>query len=200
MIQLMKGKMTCKCLWKNKTRKFRELTEAPKDFLNNLGSALDNSVSKTSKSIDEILSKVNSVHTSWEPENLNRERQEAGTPSSDPNEKSRSGPAKVLGNPSKMRIISQDNDSLSLFAPSDVEDDLQRQEDNPLQKVMFVVNDTEPQSEGHTDDTLCKLTEEFNNNELCDQSITAINLKLVRAIYEVWIKKLTPEKLKNKTK
>ena len=99
-----------------------------------------------------------------------------------------------------MRIISQDNDSLSLFAPSDVEDDLQRQEDNPLQKVMFVVNDTEPQSEGHTDDTLCTLTEEFNNNELCDQSITAINLKLVRAIYEVWIKKLTPEKLKNKTK
>ena len=161
---------------------------------------MDNSVSKTSKSIDEILSKVNSVHTSWEPENLNRERQEAGTPSSDPNEKSRSGPAKALGNPSKMRIISQDNDSLSLFAPSDVEDDLQRQKDNPLQKVMFVVNDAEPQSEGHTDDTLCKLTEEFNNNELCDQSITAINLKFVRAIYEVWIKKLTPEKLKNKTK
>ena len=99
-----------------------------------------------------------------------------------------------------MRIISQDNDSLSLFAPSDVEDDLQRQEDNPLQKVMFVVNDTEPQSEGHTEDTLCELTGEFNNDELCDQLINVINLKLVRAINEFCSKKLTPEKLKNKAK
>ena len=43
-----------------------------------------------------------------------------------------------------MRIISQDNDSLILLAPLDVEVDLQ-QECNPLQKVMFVVNATKPQ-------------------------------------------------------
>ena len=65
---------------------------------------------------------------------------------------------------------------------------------------MFVVNDTEPQSEGHTEDTLCELTEEFNNDELCDQLINVINLKLVRAIDEFWSKKLTSEKLKNKAK
>ena len=161
---------------------------------------MDNSVSKTSKTIDEKIGKVNSVHTSWQVENLNRERQETGTPSSDLNEKSRSGPAKLLGNPNKMRIISQGNDSLSLFAPSDVENDLQQEEDNPLQKVMFVVHDTEPQSEGHTEDTLCELTGEFNNDELCDQLINVINLKLVWAINEFWSKKLTPEKLKNKAK
>ena len=53
----------------------------------------------------------------------------------------------------KKRIISQDDNSLSLFAPSDVEEELQQEEDDPLRKVMFVVNDTEIQSEGHTDDT-----------------------------------------------
>ena len=46
-----------------------------------------------------------------------------------------------------------------------------QQEDDPLRKVMFVVNDTEPQSEGHTDDILCELTEEFNNYEICDPKI-----------------------------
>ena len=68
-------------------------------------------------------------------ENLNRERQETGTPFSDLNEKSRSGPAKLLGNPNKMRIISQGNDSLSLFAPSDVENDLQEEEDNLFKRL-----------------------------------------------------------------
>ena len=55
---------------------------------------------------------------------------------------------------------------------------------------MFVVNDTEPQSEGHTDYILCKLTEEFHNDELCDPKI---NPNLAKAINEVWGKKLTPE-------
>ena len=58
------------------------------------------------------------------------------------------GPAKLLGNPRKNRIIPQDDDSLSLFAPSGVEEELQQEEGDPLRKVMFVVNDKE--SEGHT--------------------------------------------------
>ena len=88
--------------------------------------------------------------------------------------------------------ISQDDDSLSLFAPSDMEEELQQEEDDPLRKVMFVVSDTEPQSEGHTDDILYELTEEFNNDEICDPKI---NTKLAKAINKVWDKKLTPEKL-----
>ena len=36
---------------------------------------------------------------------------------------------------------------------------------------MFVVNDTEPQSESHNDDILCELTEEFNNDKICDPKI-----------------------------
>ena len=58
-------------------------------------------------------------------------------------------PAKLPGNPNKKRIIFQDDDSLSLSVPSDVEDDLQQEEDDPLRKVMFLVNDTVPQSERH---------------------------------------------------
>ena len=58
---------------------------------------------------------------------------------------------------------------------------------------MFVVNDTEPQSEGHTDGILCELTDEFNNEELCDPKI---NPNLTKVINKVWGKKLTPEKLK----
>ena len=78
----------------------------------------------------------------------------------------RVGPAKLSGNPNKKRIIFQDDDSLNLFAPSDVEDDLQQEEDDPIKKVMFLVIDIEPQSGGHTDDILCELTEECNNDEL----------------------------------
>ena len=154
--------------------------------------ALDNSLSKLSESIDEKIGKLNSTHNSGQPEDLNRERLENDTSSSDPNGKRRVGPAKLPGNPNKI-IISQDDDSLSLFAPSDVEEELQQEEDNPLRKVMFVVNDTKPQSEGHTHDILCELTEEFNNDKLCDPKI---NPNLARAINEVWGKKLTPEKLK----
>ena len=62
----------------------------------------------------------------------------------------------------------------------------------PLERLCLV-NDTEPQSEGHTDDILWELTGEFNNNELCDPKI---NPNLTKAINEVWGKKLTPEKLK----
>ena len=58
---------------------------------------------------------------------------------------------------------------------------------------MFVVSDTESQSEGHTDDILCELTGKFNNDEICDSKI---NTNLANAINEVWGKKLTPEKLK----
>ena len=147
---------------------FRALTRALKDSLNNLGFALDNSVSKLSKSIDEKIDKLNSTHNSGQPEDLNRERLENDTSSSDPNGKRRVGPAKLPGNPNKKRIISQDDDSLSLFAPSDVEEQLQQEENDPLRKAAFVVNDTKPQSEGHNDDILCKLTEEFNNDKLCD--------------------------------
>ena len=73
-----------------------------------------------------------------------------------------------------------------------MEEELQ-QEDDHLRKVMFVVNDTEPQSEAHTNDILCELTEEFNNYELCDSKF---NPNLAKAINEVWGKKQTPEKLK----
>ena len=56
---------------------------------------------------------------------------------------------------------------------------------------------TETQSEGHTDvdDILCELTEEFNNDELCDPKI---NPSLAKAINEVWGTKLTPELLKTR--
>ena len=84
---------------------FRALTEALKDSLNNFGSALDNSVSKLYQSIDEKIDKL-SIHTRGQPEDLNRERQETGTPSSDPNRKRWVGPAKLPGNPNKKRIIS----------------------------------------------------------------------------------------------
>ena len=105
----------------------------------------------------------------------------------------RVGSAKLPDNPNKNRIISQDDDSLSIFAPSDVEEELQQEKDDPLRKVMFVVNDTEPQSQSHTDDNLCQLTEEFNNDVLGQPKI---NPNLAKAINKVWGKKLTPEKLK----
>ena len=72
-------------------------------------------------------------------------------------------------------------------------EELQEEEGDPLRKVMFVVSDIEPQSEDHADDILCELTEEFNNDELCDPKI---NPNLAKAINKVWGKKLTPEKLK----
>ena len=112
--------MTYECFHKNRTHNV--LTEALKDSLNKLDSALGNSVSKLSKSIDEKIDKLNSAHTSGQPEDLNRERQETDTPSSDPNGKRRVGPAKL---PHKnKRIISLDSDSLSLFAHSDVKVEL----------------------------------------------------------------------------
>ena len=80
---------------------------------------------------------------------------------------------------------------------SDVKDDLQQEEDDPLQKVSFVVNVTEPNSEGHTEDILCELRQKFNNDELCDPKI---NPNLAKAINEVLGKILTPEKLENNAK
>ena len=108
---------------------FSAVTEALKDSLNNLDSTLANSISK---SFDKKIDKLISAQTSGQPEDLNTERQETGTPASDPNGKRRVGPANLPGNPNKMRIISRDDDSLSLFAPSDVEDSLQQEEDDPL--------------------------------------------------------------------
>ena len=72
---------------------FRVLTEALKDS-NNLGPALDNSVSKLPESIVKKIDKLNSVYTSGQPEDFNRERRKTGTPSCDPNEKKRVGLAK----------------------------------------------------------------------------------------------------------
>ena len=112
---------------------FKALIEALKDSLNNLGFALDNSVNKLSKPIDKI-DKLNSTHNSGQPEDLNRERLKNDTSSSDPNGKRRVGPAKLPGNPNKI-IISQDDDSLSLFAPSDVEEELQQEEDDLLERL-----------------------------------------------------------------
>ena len=189
------GKNDLQVLLEKQDMQFRALIEALKDSLNNLGFALDSSVSKLSKSIDERIDRLNSIYNSGEPEDLNRERLENDTSSSDPNGKRRVGPAKLPANPNKKRIISQDDDSFSLFAPSDVEEELQQEEDDPFRNVMFVVsdNDIEPQSEGHTDDILCELTEEFNNDELCYPKIKP---NLAKAINEVWGKKVTPEKLK----
>ena len=187
------GKNDSQVLIEKQDMQFRVLTEALKDSLNNLGFALDNFVSKLSKSIDEKIDKLNSKHNSGQLEDRNRERLENDTSSSDPNGKRRVGPVKLPGNPNKKRIISQDDDSLSLFAPSDVEEELPQEEDDPLRRVMFVVTDTEPQSEGHTDDILCELTDEFNNDKICDPKIST---NLAKAINKVWGKKLTPEKLK----
>ena len=138
------GKNDMQVLLEKQDSQFRVLTEGLKDSLNNLGSALDNSISKLSTSIDEKIGKLNSTCTSRQREDLNRERLETDTPSSDSNGKRRLGPAELPGNPNKKRIISQDDDSLSLFAPSDMEEELQQEGDGPLRKVMFVVNDTEP--------------------------------------------------------
>ena len=44
--------------------------------------------------------------------------------------------AKLPRNTNKERIISQDNDSLSLFAPSDVEDESKGDKDDPLRWIM----------------------------------------------------------------
>ena len=76
-----------------------------------------------------------------------------------------------------------------------MEEELQQEEDNPLRKVIFVLNDTEPQSEGHTDDILRELTEKFNNDKLCDPKI---NPNLGKAINEVLGKKLTLKKFKKR--
>ena len=52
----------------------RALTEALKDSLNNLGFALDNSVSKLPKSIDKKIHKLSITHNCGQLEDFNRER------------------------------------------------------------------------------------------------------------------------------
>ena len=78
------GKNDLQVLTEKQDMQFRALTEALKDSLNNLGFAWDNSVSKLSKSVDEKIDKLNSTHNSGQPEDLNRERLENDTSSSDP--------------------------------------------------------------------------------------------------------------------
>ena len=129
------GENDLQVLLEKQDTQFRALTEALKDFLNNLGFALGNSVSKRSKSIEEKIDKLNSIHNSGQLEDLNRERLENDASSSDPNRKRRAGPAKLPGNPNKKRIIYQDDESLSLFAPSDVEEELQQEEDDLLERL-----------------------------------------------------------------
>ena len=129
------GENDLQVLLEKQDTQFRALTEVLKDFLNNLGFALGNSVSKRSKSIEEKIDKLNSIHNSGQLEDLNRERLENDASSSDPNGKRRAGPAKLPGNPNKKRIIYQDDESLSLFAPSDVEEELQQEEDDLLERL-----------------------------------------------------------------
>ena len=64
--------MTYKCFLQKQDLQFRALTESLKDYLNNLGFALGNSVSKLSKSMNEKIDKLNSVHTSGQPEDFDR--------------------------------------------------------------------------------------------------------------------------------
>ena len=92
-------------------------------------------------------------------------------------------------------MISHDDDSLSLFAPYDVEDDLQREELGPLREVLFLVNNREAQSEGHTKGLrkYCARRQKLNNDKLYDPKI---NPNFGNTIDEVWGKKLTEAKLK----
>ena len=49
-----------------------------------------------------------------------------------------------------------------------MEYDLQQEEENPLRKVNYTDRGTEAHSEGQSDEFLWELTEEFNNDKLCD--------------------------------
>ena len=123
------GKKDIQAHLEKQDTQFRALTKTLKDPLNNLSSVLGNFVSKLFKSIDEKINKLNSVYNSEQTENPYRERKKTGTPSSDSNGKRRVGPAKLPGNTKKRRIY-QEDESLSLFAPSHVENDLQQQQDS----------------------------------------------------------------------
>ena len=68
---------------------FRALKEAVKDSLKNLGFALDSSLGKFSKSVDDKIYKLNTAQNSRQPEDLNRDRQGPGTCASDPMRKGR---------------------------------------------------------------------------------------------------------------
>ena len=63
--------------------------------------------------------------------------------------KRRVGLTKLPGNASKERIFSQSNDSVSFFAPSNVENELQGDQDD-LYKLMFVGNETKNKPEKQT--------------------------------------------------
>ena len=61
---ISEGKNDIQVLLGKQDLQFKVLTVALKDSINNLGSTLDNSVSKLFKSIDKKIGKLNSVHTS----------------------------------------------------------------------------------------------------------------------------------------
>ena len=103
------------------------------------------------------------------------------------------------GNANKKIIISHNDDSLSHFLSSYLEDGLQGDEGDPLRSAMamFLFNETESQLETKVsisnDDILCYLTEGFLNDELCDPKIT---LNLANKINKVCSRKRTSDKLK----
>ena len=99
------GKNDLQVLIEKQDTQCRAQRAALKDSLNNLGFALDNFVSKLSRSIDEKIDKLNGTHNSGQPEDLNRERLKNDTSSSNPNGTRRVGPAKLSGNPNKKIIF-----------------------------------------------------------------------------------------------
>ena len=100
-------------------------------------------------------------------------------------------------NVNKKIIISQNDDSLSLFLSSYLDDGLQGDEGDPLRSAMFVFNETESQPETKVsisnDDILSHLTEGFLNDKLCDPKI---NRNLANEINEAYSRKQTSDKLK----
>lgn len=87
-------------------------------------------------------------------------------------------------NTNKDRIISQDNDSISLLADSDVEDESKGDQDYPLRWVMLVNETEQPETGVRTSNEhiLRDLTESLKNDELFD---LVINSNLANAMNDV---------------
>lgn len=87
-------------------------------------------------------------------------------------------------NTNKDRIISQDNDSISLLADSDVEDESKGDQDYPLRCVMLVNETEQPETGVRTSNEhiLRDLTESLKNDELFD---LVINSNLANAMNDV---------------
>ena len=87
-------------------------------------------------------------------------------------------------NTNKDRIISQDNDSISLLADSDVEDESKGDQDDTLRWVMLVNETEQPETGVRTSNEhiLRDLTESLKNDELFD---LVINSNLANAMNDV---------------